>query len=131
MQSGAHASGTIQCQNHVPLPGRGTVWATPKQLQRKQTGMAIDATIRALSPLLREVVVLREFEDIEYAQIAKIVAVPIGTVMSRLARARDKLRGAALLQRAAEIEACAGVDGSTLPRAGDGRSWTFPHRACG
>jgi RNA polymerase sigma-70 factor (ECF subfamily) len=62
-------------------------------LQRQRTRVQIDAAIRALSPRLREVIVLREFEDLEYAQIAKIVAVPIGTVMSRLARAREKLRG--------------------------------------
>ena len=62
------------------------------QLQRQRTRMQIDAAIRALSPPLREVIVLREFEDLDYAQIAKIVAVPIGTVMSRLARAREKLR---------------------------------------
>jgi RNA polymerase sigma-70 factor (ECF subfamily) len=41
---------------------------------------------------LREVIVLREFEDLDYAQIAKIVAIPVGTVMSRLSRAREKLR---------------------------------------
>jgi RNA polymerase sigma-70 factor (ECF subfamily) len=52
----------------------------------------VDAAIRALSPALREVIVLREFEDLEYAEIAKIVGVPVGTVMSRLSRARDKLR---------------------------------------
>jgi DNA-directed RNA polymerase specialized sigma24 family protein len=52
------------------------------------------SAIRALSPSLREVIVLREFEDLEYAQISMIVAAPIGTVMSRLSRARKKLRGA-------------------------------------
>jgi RNA polymerase sigma-70 factor, ECF subfamily len=39
----------------------------------------------------REVLVLREFEDLSYRQIAAIVGCPIGTVMSRLARARDEL----------------------------------------
>jgi RNA polymerase sigma-70 factor (ECF subfamily) len=63
-------------------------------LQRQRTRVQIDAAIRALSPPLREVVVLREFEDLDYAEIAKIVGVPIGTVMSRLARARAKLRTA-------------------------------------
>ena len=63
-------------------------------LQRQRTRVQIDAAIRALSPPLREVIVLREFEDLEYAQIALIVAVPIGTVMSRLSRAREKLRDA-------------------------------------
>jgi RNA polymerase sigma-70 factor (ECF subfamily) len=62
------------------------------QLQRQRERQQIDAAIRALSAPLREVIVLREFEDLDYAQIAKIVAVPIGTVMSRLSRARDKLR---------------------------------------
>jgi RNA polymerase sigma-70 factor (ECF subfamily) len=61
-------------------------------LQRQRTRARIDAAIRALSPPLREVLVLREFEDLDYAQIAKIADVPIGTVMSRLARAREKLR---------------------------------------
>lgn len=39
----------------------------------------------------REVLVLREFEDLSYRQIATVVGSPIGTVMSRLARARDGL----------------------------------------
>lgn len=62
-------------------------------LQRRRTREVVDAAIRALSPPLREVIVLREFEDLDCAEIAKIVAVPIGTVMSRLSRAREKLRG--------------------------------------
>ena len=64
------------------------------QLQQQRAHVALDAAIRSLSPPLREVLVLREFEDLEYAQIASIVAVPLGTVMSRLSRAREKLRGA-------------------------------------
>jgi len=63
-------------------------------LQRQHVRRRVDAAIRALSPPLREVIVLREFEDLEYAEIARIAAVPIGTVMSRLARAREKLRSA-------------------------------------
>ena len=62
------------------------------RLDRQRTRVRIDAAIRALSPALREVIVLRELEELEYAQIAKIIAVPIGTVMSRLSRAREKLR---------------------------------------
>jgi len=63
------------------------------ELQRRNVRREIDAAISALSPPLREAIVLREFEDLDYAQIAQIAGVPIGTVMSRLARAREKLRG--------------------------------------
>ena len=62
------------------------------QLQQQRIRARVDAAIRALSPPLREVIVLREFEDLDYAQIAQIVAVPVGTVMSRLSRAREKMR---------------------------------------
>ena len=52
---------------------------------------------RAISDLpveYREVLVLREFEDLAYREIAAIVGCPMGTVMSRLARARALLRAA-------------------------------------
>ena len=40
---------------------------------------------------LRETLVLRDLQDLDYKEIAKVIEVPIGTVMSRLARARRQL----------------------------------------
>ncbi|MDE2396879.1 MAG: sigma-70 family RNA polymerase sigma factor [Burkholderiales bacterium] len=61
-------------------------------LQGTRERVQIDAAIRSLAPALREVVVLREIEGLDYAEIAQVAGLPIGTVMSRLARARTRLR---------------------------------------
>ena len=54
---------------------------------------AVAATaLDALPPLYREVLVLREIEEMSYADIATVLGVPQGTVMSRLSRARAELR---------------------------------------
>jgi len=50
--------------------------------------MLAQKALRSLSPEYREVVVLRELEDLSYREIADILGVPIGTVMSRLSRGR-------------------------------------------
>jgi RNA polymerase sigma-70 factor (ECF subfamily) len=47
-----------------------------------------DRVIAALPPEFREVLILREMEDLSYRDIAAVTGAPIGTVMSRLARAR-------------------------------------------
>jgi RNA polymerase sigma-70 factor (ECF subfamily) len=51
----------------------------------------------------REVLVLRELEDLSYKEIAEVAAVPIGTVMSRLARARRLLQRAYAAHIAKEV----------------------------
>lgn len=52
----------------------------------------LDALIARLPPAYREVIILRELEEMAYREIADIVGVPIGTVMSRLARGRQLLQ---------------------------------------
>jgi RNA polymerase sigma-70 factor (ECF subfamily) len=54
----------------------------------------IRGLLAALPDAYREVVVLREIHDLSYREIAEVVDVPVGTVMSRLARARAELRAA-------------------------------------
>ena len=54
----------------------------------------MNPAIGALPPPFREVIVLRELEDMSYEDIARVAGIPAGTVMSRLSRARALLRDA-------------------------------------
>jgi RNA polymerase sigma-70 factor (ECF subfamily) len=63
-------------------------------IRRRQGAASIRALVAALPPQFREVVVLRDIDDLSYREIAQAVDVPIGTVMSRLARGRSMLRAA-------------------------------------
>lgn len=64
-------------------------------LMRRNAADSVRAMIENLPEPFRETIVLRELEELSYKEIARLTAVPIGTVMSRLARARQML--AALL----------------------------------
>jgi RNA polymerase sigma-70 factor, ECF subfamily len=59
---------------------------------RRTTALQLNSAIAAIPAAFREVVVLREMEGFSYKEIASVVDAPIGTVMSRLARARAELR---------------------------------------
>jgi RNA polymerase sigma-70 factor (ECF subfamily) len=52
----------------------------------------VNELVARLPAEFREVIVLREIEDLSYREIADIAGIPIGTVMSRLSRGREKLR---------------------------------------
>jgi RNA polymerase sigma factor (sigma-70 family) len=68
-------------------------WTSPDvALQRRQDAGAVRHAIARLPEEFREVTVLREIEGLAYKEIATIVAVPVGTVMSRLSRARERLK---------------------------------------
>jgi RNA polymerase sigma-70 factor (ECF subfamily) len=73
--------------------------STPEsELIRRADRQAVANAIAALSLPMREVVVLRDINDFSYKDIAEMLNLPIGTVMSRLSRGRQQL--AALLARA-------------------------------
>ena len=57
-----------------------------------QSARRVREAIAGLAAPLREVIVLKEFEDMAYKDIARILGVPVGTVMSRLSRGREALR---------------------------------------
>jgi RNA polymerase sigma factor (sigma-70 family) len=62
-------------------------------LVRREGFARLDRALAALPAELRECLVLRELEELSYKEVAHITGVPIGTVMSRLWRARQALMG--------------------------------------
>ncbi|WP_371442896.1 RNA polymerase sigma factor [Pandoraea sp. ISTKB] len=83
-------------------------------VRRDECALVRDA-LATLPVVYREVLVLREMEDMSYREIETIVGVPAGTVMSRLARGRQMLAAAVLAARATR-------GGQETPTSGDARS---------
>jgi RNA polymerase sigma-70 factor, ECF subfamily len=94
--------------------------SNPEQLLLQHAdGWLVEKALRQLPCRFREILVLRELEGLSYKQIADVMGVPMGTVMSTLSRARNRFRFAAgdLLQtRVAslsdpvEVQACVAAD---------------------
>jgi RNA polymerase sigma-70 factor, ECF subfamily len=61
-------------------------------LESNENVQSVQAAIRSLPLPFREVILMREFEDLSYQEIANVLGCPTGTIMSRLGRARAKLR---------------------------------------
>ena len=71
--------------------GQSTTNPETLLLEKEKNGLLREA-LEALSPEYREVLVLRELEELSYVEIAIVTKIPIGTVMSRLNRARKQLQ---------------------------------------
>ncbi len=69
-----------------PSPNPEMAWAERERSAR------LRALLAGLPVAMREILLLREFGRLSYAEIASALAIPQGTVMSRLARAREELR---------------------------------------
>jgi RNA polymerase sigma-70 factor (ECF subfamily) len=73
------------------------LWQEPQaspeaELMRRHDDETIRRLVAALPEPFRETIVLRDINDLSYRDIADVLGVPVGTVMSRLARARAMLR---------------------------------------
>ena len=80
-------------------PGQAPLWSEPEETPETQMLRGADSNmirrlVTALAEPFRETFVLREIHDLSYREIADVADVPVGTVMSRLARARSMLRAA-------------------------------------
>lgn len=86
-----NAGAQTKRRGHTPLPEEGALALvaaepTPEvQAMQASEGRKLDAAIALLPNEFREVLILREMEDLSYREIADATGVPIGTVMSRLA----------------------------------------------
>ncbi|MDR3100886.1 MAG: RNA polymerase sigma factor [Paraburkholderia sp.] len=85
-----------ELRDDLPPDGWDTGSEDPEALAiRAEDAQRVQDALRRLPVEYREVLVLRELEELEYREIAAVIDVPVGTVMSRLARGRRRL--AALL----------------------------------
>ena len=71
--------------------GNEASYSVEALLHQKDAKRLINQALEQLPDEFREVVVLRELEDLSYKEIAAVADIPLGTVMSRLARARKLL----------------------------------------
>jgi RNA polymerase sigma-70 factor, ECF subfamily len=101
-----HSEFTRRSGQPAPSPADGddyvadeAMWQEPQvspetELMKRHDSDAIRRLIAALPPTFREAIVLRDINNLSYREIAEVTGVPVGTVMSRLARARTMLRTA-------------------------------------
>jgi RNA polymerase sigma-70 factor, ECF subfamily len=88
---------TVEIDSEDDVPVLPTTSATPESLliERSQE-KAVRNAIAQLPVIFREVLLLCDVEDASYREISEILSIPIGTVMSRLARARKAVRESVL-----------------------------------
>ena len=82
---------SMAADGHDLADPESAIGSIDRILQQRDAQRLVNAALARLPEEFREVVVLRELEDLSYKEIATIARIPLGTVMSRLARARKLL----------------------------------------
>lgn len=86
-QRGARpAADFVEIDESLPLPARSD--GLDGQLELRD----VERALAQLAPEHREVLLLVALEDMRYEDVAKVLGIPVGTVMSRLSRGRERLR---------------------------------------
>jgi RNA polymerase sigma factor (sigma-70 family) len=92
-RTGIASSRTVFLEDHPDTLDTAASGSTPEDtLIRLNNQAALHTALEQLPPPLREALLLCDVEEIKYKDIANILDVPIGTVMSRISRARSTLR---------------------------------------
>jgi RNA polymerase sigma-70 factor, ECF subfamily len=92
-RTGIAASRTVFLEDHVSAFDIAAAGQSPEEnVIHRDNQKALQAALEELQPSLREVLLLCDVEEMKYKDIALILGVPIGTVMSRISRARQALR---------------------------------------
>ncbi|MFY9724820.1 MAG: sigma-70 family RNA polymerase sigma factor [Bryobacteraceae bacterium] len=85
---------TDSLDEQLPVVGDRSAAATPRPDQAvagREASEILQAALQKLSPDLREAVILRDLQEMEYREIAQVLAIPEGTVKSRINRGRSEL----------------------------------------
>ena len=91
-RTGIAATRTIFLEDHPDLVGTPDATPTPEDhLIRLGNQAAVNQALDQLHPNLREILLLCDVEELKYKDIALVLDIPIGTVMSRISRARRAL----------------------------------------
>ena len=88
-------------RQHEPLDAAAELEGPPGGQEDGLRWRDLVRALNSLPPEQRSVLLLISVEELSYAEVARVLGIPIGTVMSRLARGREKLRQATLLQEQA------------------------------
>ena len=84
-------SEAVERSAETAMPGRGRAETPESLLMRDSLNADLQAALDGLGESFREVVWLRDVDELTYQEIADVLDIPIGTVMSRLSRGRKQL----------------------------------------